>query len=254
MKKLRFFCVKSLLFLSASTTVYATTGEIARPWVWSFGLTNQYQNLSNTSMDGIIEGRSSIMRFGAGYVHRKSLQFLNLDIHVGPFHAEQSDVAAIDFSGTGMTYQFGYTFADQGMRGPTGSYGVSVGLAYFDVVGRSIGKSQQQIAQSRNPSDRQDQNFTFNRNHVIHVSGFMITTGLFYSDLKTARPSGNTPELLSTRFEGFIATLGWAFPVYSTHNSTYERVTTSGDVSPVSERDSLQGGALMMTITGLLGA
>ena len=228
--------------------------SIPRPWVWSFGVNTQYQDFSDDAARSVMYGQNAVLKFGAGYANFANFQLFALDIHVGPFEQSKTNRAAIDFGGTGATYQFGYTFHKAGLRASDGCYGVTLGLSYLDVIGRSIGKSAQQLSEVRNQAMDQDGENIIKRNHLINVSGFFVVPGLFYAKFKPARPLGNNPDLLSTRLEGYIATLGWALPAYGNHRSSYESLVEGEDVSTVNESGRLDGGAIVLMVTGLLGA
>ncbi len=234
---------------ASAVTDNATANE--RPLIWSAAASAQYQNLSDRNDVEIMSGRGTVLQFGGGYLGVNSYHLASLDIYAGPYEPVRNNRASLDFGGTGVTYQYGYALRAGGMRRTGGNIGLLASVAYFDVVGRSIGQNleQREVTQT---GDQGVDVLTSTRDYVVKVTSIVTIPAIFYADFVAARPRGNTPELLATRLEGYIVALGLALPAFGTHNTSYVRRYEDDRLEKVRERSRLKGMTLMLTVTGML--
>src|SRR5690606_38917285 len=94
--------------------------------------------------------------------------------------------------------------------------GFALGLSYADMVGRSIGKNRKETGHPVSNSELVD-------DYTMRVTNFSLLPAVFFSWLEEARPRGNTPELLTTRLDGYMLTIGIAMPLLISYQASYTK-------------------------------
>jgi hypothetical protein len=226
--------------LVAATAVLAaalaSTGPApdAKHSVYSVGLLGLRHSLKSGEGNEVL-GNAGGVALGAGYVAKSWLATGSVDILLGPYEPTQKNRRDVDFYGTGATVWLGFSAQTLDLRSPEGGYGFGLGLSYADTVGRSA-----------------EVNGTV-PDYVMRISNLSLVPGLFFSWLQPARPRGNTPELLTTRLEGEILSLGLAMPLLSAYSARYEAASAAPGSGPTTQKGRLRGYTLTLVLTGLLG-
>lgn len=200
--------------------------------VFSVGLIGLRHSLKSGDGNEVL-GNGGGVALGAGYIAKSWLFNGSFDILLGPYEPTRKERFDVDFYGTGATLWSGFSAQTLDLRSPAGGYGFGLGLSYADTVGRSAKLT------GTTPD------------YVIRITNLSLTPGLFFTWLKQARPRGNTPELLTTRLEGEILSLGIAMPLLNSYSARYESATTPG--RGVTQKGRLRGYSLTLSLTGLLG-
>ena len=214
--------------------------------VWSFGL-NGARNFLRSKSGRQILGSHGAVQFGAGYVAKNWFTFGSFDFLTGPFEPVTVGQLDVDYVGTGLSFWSGISPKAEGMRSGGISYGLACGVSYSDLVGRSIGRGQRNT--STLAPDTDPQNDSSVDSYVLQTTNVSIIPGLFISWLKSPRPAGNSPDLLSTRLEGALLTLGMAVPL--TAEFSKKMVLVNGALT--AEKGTMKGYRVELTWTALLG-
>lgn len=215
-------------------------GVDARDNYWSIGLAG-YQNNLKSGTDQSLLGPSLVVQVGRGHLENNWFLSGTLDIISGPYRAQQGGPVDLDFQGTGFTALLGYSAENTSLRTDLGNYGFTFGISYSDMVGRSLEGKRTQLADG-NAIEK----FT------TRVTNFSILPAVFFCWLEPPRKKGNDPDLLVTRIEGYILNLGIAVPMKANFTNKYDKISEDG-VTPQSERGSLKGYTLMVSLTAALG-
>ena len=252
-----------LLLISLNHSTFAETKN--RNTVWSIGLSGLRQTLK--SGDGYnLLGSSSEVQLGWGYISTHWYSSISLDVISGPFQATHQDSLTLDFSGTGFTGIIGYSAEKGNLRTTEGSYGFALGFSYTDIIGRPVSNR----LEIRDGS--QVDQFT------MRVNNFSIFPSIFFCWLLPERRLGNTPELLKTRLEGYILTIGIGVPLRANYKANINRTliaetdesttedsdsTNSSDTQDTAPSDNekisesikggLKGNTIVISFTALLG-
>ena len=236
------------LFLFLGTAANAATesqekGE--RNTVWTISLSGKRMGLK--SGDGYnLLGSSSEVQLGWGYLSTHWYSNISLDVISGPFQAAHQDSLTLDFSGTGFTTLIGYSAEKGNLRTVKGSYGFTLGISYADIIGRPVSNTGELRDNSK--IDK----------FIMRVTKFSVFPSIFFCWLKPARANGNSPELLKTRLEGYILTLGIGVPLRADYKVNLDRTTVDPDDGSESEatevvKGGLKGNTIIISFTALLG-
>lgn len=262
-----------LMALSAATAVAAplagpparTPGGITEPGVRKtavlVGVTGSRHSLKGS--DNELLGSAGAIQIGTGYIDENWYASLSLDVVLGPFEPTLGNQLNVDYSGTGLTLWTGVSAQTMNLRSPEGGYGFALGLSYMDIIGRSVGKNRKM----RN--DQKDGEQELIDNYIMRVNSLAVIPALFFSWLAPPRPRGNTPELLTTRIDGYFLTIGGALPLLSHYNARYERLknhthktsaATDGNSTQMqdkntstTEKGALAGYSIIISFTAMLG-
>lgn len=221
--------------------------------VFSIGIQGDKHDLKAGNGDELI-GNSAAVQLGTGYIADKWYASVSLDIILGPYEPVRNKELNTDFVGTGLTWFTGISAQTQNLRSPAGGYGFALGLSYADIVGRTVSS---QNRDSRTGTD--DESGETIDNYIMRVNRFSMIPAIFFSWLKGARPAGNSPDLLTTRLEGYLLTIGVAIPLITTYSSRYsvrDNATTTEAVGATrEEKDSgqLRGYSVLCSLTAFLG-
>lgn len=217
--------------------------------VFSVGLQGEKHNLK--AGDGNeLTGNSAAVQLGTGYIADKWYTAVTLDIILGPYEPVRNRELNSDFFGTGLTWFSGISAQTQNLRSPEGGYGFALGLSYADIIGRTVsGRSQ---------DSRSGKKDTTIDNYIMRVNKFSMMPAVFFSWLKDARPKGNSPELLTTRLEGYLMTIGVAIPLLTTYSAKYtvRDNDPQTELTPIREQKDdgqLRGYSVLCAITTFLG-
>jgi hypothetical protein len=237
--------VKRLLLALAcalSTSPARADGPV-RKSVWSFGLTGARHSLKAGNGRDEFLGNSAAVQIGNGSVAKSWYSLGSLDILLGPYEPALGDQLSVDYQGTGLTMWTGFSAQTLDLRSEAGGYGFALGLSYADIVGRSIGKNK------KDDGSADPDNGARIGAYTMRVTNFSLLPGIFFSWLSPARPSGNAPELLATRTEGYILTLSAAMPLLVSYSAKFERL----DGEQESDSGRLRGYSVLVTLMSLLG-
>lgn len=220
--------------------------------VFSIGIEGDKHSLKAGNGDELI-GNSAAVQLGTGYIADKWYTTVSLDIILGPYEPVRNRELNTDFVGTGITWFTGISAQTQNLRSPEGGYGFALGLSYADIVGRTVSRRN---ADSR--GGKKDNEEVLD-NYIMRVNKFSMMPAVFFSWLKDARPSGNSPDLLITRIEGYFMTIGVAIPLLTTYSAKYsvrESTDESGTVKPTHEKTEngqLRGYSILLAMTAFFG-
>jgi hypothetical protein len=234
--------------LSPFATERQNDGDGVKRNVYSVGVQGEKHSLK--AGDGNeLTGNSASVQLGTGYIADKWYTTVSLDIILGPYEPVRNRELNSDFVGTGLTWFSGISAQTQNLRSPEGGYGFALGLSYADIIGRTVsGRSQD--SRSGKKSETID-------NYIMRVNKFSMMPAVFFSWLKDARPKGNSPELLTTRLEGYLLTIGVAIPLLTTYSAKYTvRDESQTELAPSREqKDSgqLRGYSVLLALTSFLG-
>jgi hypothetical protein len=232
----------------AAAETKATQG--ARDQAWSFGVAGERHNLKAGNGHELI-GNAGKVQLGTGWIHPRWYGLVSLDVALGPYEPTYGGQHVVDYVGTGLTTWLGFSAQTLDLRSKDGGYGFALGLSYGDIVGRSTGRNLRDAGGERNPDLVDD--------YTMHVTDFSLMPAVFFSWLRPARPAGNTPELLATRVEGYVLTLGMEMPLLVTYQAkfqTRERKKDDGSIEPAHAETAsgqLRGYSILVALTALLG-
>lgn len=196
-------------------------------------------------------GNSGGVSIGGSYLSDQYYVIGSYDIHMGPYEPIRDQQVIVDYTGTGFTFMAGANAQDTSLRTADGSYGFALGLSYLDTIGRSTSRSKKDPADF-DPDIKASDDLI--RDYKIRVTTLAIIPALFFSWIEPARIKGNTPELLTTRVEGTLLSLGFAMPLLSTYNATYERKARGTTITDErSDRGRLKGYSIILQYWAFLG-
>lgn len=249
------------LSIISSNSVFAKENELepvfnpdeVRKLYWNFGLTGSKHNLISGNEFEEIKGNSLDVSIGSGYIDNRKYFFGTVDFVMGPFEEAKKIHIDVDYKGVGATFWSGYSAQKIDLRSPLGGYGFSLGLKYSDVRGKSIGLNKKQKV---NPNDPDNEGLI--DDYSIRSSTFSVIPGIFFCWLEDWRPSGNDPELLKTRLEGLILTIGVNIPIQSSYTSEFNIATKDKDTGNIIQKNQKQKGtmsgySILVNLTALLG-
>lgn len=250
------YLINSKLY-GQSTPIYKQpfNSDEVRKQYWSFGLSGLRHTLKTGNEREEVIGNALDISIGYGYINNRLFTFGTIDFILGPYEKSNKIFMDIDHKGTGATFWVGYSAQELDLRSPLGGYGFILGLKYSDFTGRSVGQNQKESADPQSPD-----NLGLIKSYDIRVTNFSITPGIFFCWLEDWRPAGNDPELLKTRTEGYILTLGVSIPFQSRFQADYlEYVPDQNSegnnllVEEKKETGALSGYSILVNFTALLG-
>ena len=230
----------------------SSEGNNRRNNVWTVGITGARYSLKSGDGNALV-GNATSVGFGTGYIGENWFSHVGFEFMFGPYDPARNGQFAIDTTGTGFTIWTGLSAQTAGIREAAGSYGFGLGLRYADLVGRSIGRNLKESPANDAANAR------LLDNYLLRLTDFSVIPSLFFSWLQERRQAGTSPELLKTRLEGFILTLGVAMPVSTTYQVKFTRRTRrprDGDViegSSTREQGKMRGYSILATLTAFLG-
>lgn len=202
--------------------------------VWAVGL--QSRPLYFTGNSGQkLRMTSSTIDISRVWVKEKWWANVDVSLVVGPFSRRQPLSPPLDFSGSGFSARIAYPLFSDGLRQPSGDWGLTLGLENMDLVGRSY-RRENLVSGS------------YTEGWSVRARWTAVLPGLFYSILKPARPKGNRPEWLVTRIEGYTFVLAGSFPIQGQYKQSF---SLNGD--SIKTSSDLQGYAIQMAFSAWLG-
>ncbi len=213
---------------------------------WSFGISSLKHSLKARGGVEYI-GPAAGLQIGYGRISDYWFTNASVDILLGPYQPTQSGQIDVDYSGTGITLEAGLSAHSANIRSADGGYGFVMGLNYGDTVGRNSGINRK--SSSTNASFAGEGDETLLDEYSQRVTYFALSPQIFFSWLQPPRPIGNTPELLTTRIEGYMLTLGGLIPLSANYAVRY---TTKSNQS-ARENGSLYGYSITAGFKILLG-
>jgi hypothetical protein len=249
------------LFLVLSSNGIANPGPVntvaeseIRNGFWSFGLSGLRHTLKAGNGNEVL-GNTAAISIGTGYLRHKWYSYGTLNILLGPYEPTRDRQLNVDFEGSGATYWLGFSAQDLDLRSAAGGYGFVMGLDYSDISGHSVGRNRQESGDPANPK-----NVGLINKYSMHVSQLAVIPSIFFCWLEPGRLKGNTPELLRTRVEGYVLTIGIGIPFLSKYRAGYvmkikDEETGRGEIvdKSVNETGKLEGFSIIINFTSLLG-
>lgn len=205
--------------------------------LWSFGLAASQVNLKSGEGEEL-SGFRSTSQLGWGYLSESWYGYVGLDIIAGPYESPRPPKIVVDYSGTGVSAGIALSAENQNLRTIDGNYGFSLSLQYSDITGRSV----------KTGLDDSDPDESIS-NWQARVQSLSIFPAIFFCWLKPARAAGNTPELLMTRIEGYILSIGLSTPIQATYSVGYQQ---AGEI--FSSKASVQGYTAIISLQALIGS
>jgi len=208
-----------------------------------------YPPLPGRARNHLRGGRRRI-QIGGGYFSEKWFSMGSADILLGPYDRSREEKIKTDYNGSGFTVWSGYDFSRDGLRGKSGGYGLAVAAKYFELQGRSVSKSP--------PHEEADGSSTYIDNYVARIRSISVIPALYFAWIKKERPSGNAPELLVTRVEGFLLMLGVGYPIDANYSAKFKEYSEDASGSSETEKTMKQSGSMngrtyVVSFTTLLG-
>jgi hypothetical protein len=249
------------VFAADTTSVKASGAPKPRKNVWSIGLTGNRHSLKSGDSDEFL-GNSAAVQLGTGRVAESWYATVSLDVILGPYEPARQKQVDADFVGTGLTVWSGFSAQTLDLRSQAGGYGFALGVSYADIIGRSQGRNrraescdtQAETKTVSHDTSCDDRNATLIGEYSMRVTNLTVQPAIFFSWLASARPEGNTPDLLTTRLEGTILTVGLAIPVLSHYQAKYETIGSEAlPAETISQKGVLRGYSLVVALTALLG-
>ncbi len=241
----------TLLLLSTvvSGTIFGATSQVesqketgVKSTVWSFGVTGLQENLKGSNNHQLI-GPSTAIQIGFGHLAEDWLAITSADILQGPYQPTYDSQLQVDYSGFGISAWTGLSAQKANLRSPEGGYGFALGLSYGTLKGVMIGRNR--LSTGGDDTTRRD----LVDSYTMTLSKLTLVPGVFFTWLTSARPHGNTPDLLKTRIEGYVLMVGAATPVFATYTAAYSK----GSIDETRDSGSLSGYSILVNFTALLG-
>lgn len=232
---------------------------------WSVGLGGQ--RYSYKAGDGFeLLGNSGAFSLGYGYTQNRWYVLLGGDFLVGPFKPRLLPAPAIDYQGTRVSAWWGYSAQELNLRHPEGGYGFAFGLSYTDMTGRSVSSKTLQSA----PLFASQDGLIYH--YHAGITNFSLAPGIFFCWMEPPRTYGSSADQLKTRTEGYILTLAFSIPIFSSYRSHFSRWKIQDSESFFEREDrieipasawaserlqasgSLKGYSLLISLQALIGA
>lgn len=225
----------SLFLLALSTPLLGADEEIAaRENVWAVGLQVRPLHFSG-SAEQRLEMTATTIDVSRVWVKRKWWASVDASLILGPWSQRRELSPPIDYSGSGLGARFAYALFSDGLRQPSGDWGLTLGAETMEVTGRSF--RRENLATG-----------SYTEGWLIRGRWTAILPGVFYSTLKPGRPKGNRPEWLTTRIEGYTFCLALALPVQGQIKQSF---SLNGDAVRTSRK--LEGYAIQLAFSTWLG-
>lgn len=236
--------------------------ETTRSSVWSVGVAGGRHSLKAGDGNEILGNYGSV-QLGTGYISRSWYTLVAIDFLLGPYEPTRNRQLDVDYTGTGITAWVGFSAQTLDLRSQEGGYGFALGLSYADSVGRSVGRNRQEGTAPAGTTSAK-----LIDDYALRVTNFSLLPAIFFCWLQEGRPPGNTPELLATRIEGFVLTIGAAMPLMVSYSAKYttRARTVSDSNTPADTKDDvtepgktvrepgrMRGYSILASVTALLG-
>lgn len=216
--------------------------------VWSIGVAGERHSLKAGDGNELL-GNAAEVQLGSGYLSQSWYLLGTLDILLGPYEPTRDRQLNVDYVGTGLTIWTGFSAQTMDLRSSEGGYGFALGLSYADMVGRAVGRNRKDSGERQADGQPLEEDKGLIDTYAMRITNFSLLPAIFFSWLDPARPQGNSPELLATRVEGYLLTLGVAMPLQVSYQAKYE--TFDGESH--TETGQLRGYSIMASLTALLG-
>lgn len=216
---------------------------------WAVHLGGLQHNLR--SGDGTeLRGGSLTFDIGRGYLHENWYVEVDFGLLLGPYQKTGPQKLDMEYSGTSVGVTWGYSAETANLRSPTGNYGFMLGFQYADITGRSSGE--------RSLTTGSDARVELLSRYRVSIQYASLMPAIFFCWLEEPRLKGNKPELLVTRIEGYMLTLGIGMPLYATYSSSYNRlIETPRSPETTSKEEKAKGGlrgySIVLSFSTLLG-
>ena len=218
-------------------------GRGIRRQAFSFGFTGARRSLRSAS-DQELVGNSGAVQVGYAYLSDSWYADLSFDLLLGPYEPAKDKQLDVDYLGTGFTLWLGASAQAANLRSSAGGYGFALGISYADLVGHSIGRNHLDVG------DGADVRPDLIDDYVLTVTDLSLQPAIFFAWLGPPRPRGNAPDLLATRVEGYILTVGASVPL----NAAFKATThTKGASQSSSDSGALQGYSILVSLKAMLG-
>lgn len=227
------FCRPGLGF-SSDAEVPAENSFKGRAWVLEVaGLSHHLKG----SKSNRVEGVGSRISIGYGKIQPLYFFFVSAELGLGPYNLDYRNTR-VDYNASGLSLIGGSSVKNLTLRGELTSFGVLGGLAYHELVGQSIGRSDfGEILEKENTV------IGYRNNAVVLETNF----GIFFSWVKRQRLDRHEPELLLTRNDGVMLSLSFAVPVYSHFRSRIATFRADKERSDELERGNEDPGPTKVT-------
>lgn len=241
--------VESSKLLGEAESIKSTVASKKEPplakdhMIWNFGL-NVARNFLKSAEGKSILGSHGAVQFGAGYLTPRWYAFGSLDFITGPFEPVTVGELNVDYIGTGFSVWSGMSPWPDGLRSGGFGYGFALGVSYNDLVGRSIGYGGRRSTTESGTNE----GTPIIESYILDSTNVSVIPALFVSLMEKPRAMGNTPDLLATRLEGHIITLGLAFPVIA----EFSKKTVLSDGQETVVNGAMKGRRIEVTWTALL--
>ena len=180
----------------------------ARDVIWTFGASMIQYNFRAPD-DSKLAGMAGSFVIGYGQVHGDSWMSGRFHILAGPFDMARNSSFDADYSGTSIDIEYGSAFPGTSLRSGSSPFW-AIATGYLDLNGRNIGGNR------KNNGDPNDaKNYYLEQDFKTNFGGVIVTPAVGWQWARAERPSGNEPELLTTRVESAYLRLGAMIPVYS---------------------------------------
>ena len=214
----------------------ADTAQPLNRGAFSLSLNGSQHSLKSGDGDHLL-GTAVTVGLGYSYIADNWIAGGELGFITGPFQSSKQQDLTVDFTGTGINGYIGFSAENKNLRSFQGGYGFLLGVSYFDSIGRSVGERVSET------------DGVIINNWLMRVNNFSIYPAVFFTWLKDARLKGNSPELLVTRIEGYMLSMGLAVPI-----QTEYRVQFEADEVKQSSEGELNGYSILVHFTVLFGA
>lgn len=219
--------------------------------LWVFNVGAQQLKLHGDRGNDIV-GRAGHVGFGlAKFLGDRWLAQGLIDLHAGPWEHIRDASFNADFNGTGVTFETMYGLSGPTLRSGASSWSGILSVSYVDMVGRSVGPNKREAA---NPHEGLYQE----HNYQINMTAIWFNPGIEWTFIQSPRFSGNTPELLATRIEGYALRLSAGLPVYATYRARITKRDETPNASPdpkeMVDKGRLRGYSVITSLHAWLGS
>jgi hypothetical protein len=170
----------------------------------------------------------------------------------GPWPVVRNGSFESEFSGVGVGAEASWCITSI-CRANQYVWGVSLGLSFFDLTGKSLGPNQH---------DSGDPNLLGNayleQKYQLNVSGFTASTSFDLVKFQAPRPTGNTTDLLTTRIEGGAIKIGVSMPFLMSYRAFIlqreEGQPVTQSPTEQKEKGQMRGFSWFITLKTWIGA
>ena len=202
---------------------------------WTLSLSGTQHSLKSGDGDHLI-GIAAAVGLGYSYIGHNWIASGRVDFITGPYQSSKQQDLTVDFSGIGIDVNIGFSAENKDLRSYPGGYGFLLGVSYFDSIGRSVGERTSDLDGVKI------------NNWVMRINSFSVYPAVFFTWLQPARQQGNSPDLLLTRIEGYLLSIGISIPI-----QTEYRVRFEADELRQSSEGDLNGYSILVNFTTLFG-